>query len=87
MQHERVYAFLHIPVQAASNAVLATMRREYLLEVCRWSIFVNGFDYLCRTFVGWSMFFVSGFEEGPSIIPFSQVYWLYFVLDMILSKL
>ena len=32
MQHPRVYAFLHVPVQAASNNVLADMKREYTKE-------------------------------------------------------
>ena len=32
MQHPRVYAFLHMPVQAASNAVLGAMRRQYTIE-------------------------------------------------------
>ena len=36
MAHPRVYAFLHMPVQAASNAVLGAMRREYVVEdFCR----------------------------------------------------
>jgi threonylcarbamoyladenosine tRNA methylthiotransferase CDKAL1 len=36
MQHPRVYAFLHIPVQAASDAVLGAMRREYICDdFCR----------------------------------------------------
>ena len=36
MHDDRVYAFLHIPVQAASNAVLGSMRREYTVEdFCR----------------------------------------------------
>ncbi|XP_027228047.2 threonylcarbamoyladenosine tRNA methylthiotransferase [Penaeus vannamei] len=36
MQHPRVYAFLHVPVQAASNGVLADMKREYTVEeFCR----------------------------------------------------
>ncbi|MES1916002.1 MAG: Threonylcarbamoyladenosine tRNA methylthiotransferase, variant 2, partial [Cercozoa sp. M6MM] len=32
MQHPRVYAFLHLPVQAASDRVLHDMRREYTCE-------------------------------------------------------
>ena len=36
MQHPNVYSFIHIPVQAASDAVLATMRREYTADdFCR----------------------------------------------------
>jgi threonylcarbamoyladenosine tRNA methylthiotransferase CDKAL1 len=30
--HPRVYAFLHVPVQAASDKVLQDMRREYTLK-------------------------------------------------------
>lgn len=30
--HPRVYSFLHIPVQSASNAVLNDMKREYTIE-------------------------------------------------------
>ena len=29
LNHDRVYSFLHVPVQAGSDAVLADMRREY----------------------------------------------------------
>ncbi|EGD75297.1 cdk5 regulatory subunit associated protein 1 [Salpingoeca rosetta] len=32
LNHPRVYAFLHIPIQAASDAVLTTMKREYNCE-------------------------------------------------------
>ena len=32
MKHPSVYAFLHVPVQAASNAVLDKMKREYTVE-------------------------------------------------------
>ena len=29
LNHPRVYSFLHVPVQAASDSVLMDMRREY----------------------------------------------------------
>merc|ERR1712048_445527 len=32
LNHDRVYSFLHIPVQSASNKVLNDMRREYTCE-------------------------------------------------------
>jgi threonylcarbamoyladenosine tRNA methylthiotransferase CDKAL1 len=32
LAHPRVYSFLHVPVQAASDKVLQDMRREYTLE-------------------------------------------------------
>lgn len=38
LNHDRVYSFLHIPVQSASNAVLNDMKREYTIEQFRYTI-------------------------------------------------
>jgi len=38
LNHERVYSFLHIPVQSASNEVLNDMRREYTIEQFRHTV-------------------------------------------------
>ena len=35
LNHPRAYAFLHVPVQSGSNAVLETMKREYTVEQFR----------------------------------------------------
>jgi len=35
LRHPRCYAFMHVPVQSGSNAVLGTMRREYTIEQFR----------------------------------------------------
>lgn len=32
LNHPRVYAFLHVPVQCGSNPVLEKMNREYTIE-------------------------------------------------------
>jgi len=36
--HPRVYSFLHIPVQSASNAVLNDMKREYTIEQFKYTV-------------------------------------------------
>ncbi len=41
MQHPRVYAFLHLPIQSASDPILGAMRREYTR-----SDFCHVVDYL-----------------------------------------
>lgn len=32
LSHPRVYSFLHVPVQSASDSVLADMKREYCAD-------------------------------------------------------
>lgn len=32
LRHPRVYSFLHIPVQAGADEVLADMKRQYCIE-------------------------------------------------------
>ena len=32
LQHPGVYSFLHIPIQSASDGVLADMKREYVSD-------------------------------------------------------
>ena len=32
LNHPRVYSFLHVPVQSASDSVLADMKREYCAD-------------------------------------------------------
>ena len=32
LNHPRVYAFLHVPVQSASDSVLMDMKREYCID-------------------------------------------------------
>lgn len=41
LNHPRVYSFLHVPVQSASDSVLMAMKREYCQEDFR-----NVADYL-----------------------------------------
>ena len=32
LAHEKIYSFLHVPVQSGSDAVLGEMKREYCIE-------------------------------------------------------
>jgi tRNA A37 methylthiotransferase MiaB len=32
LRHPRVYSFLHVPIQSASDAILGLMKREYNCE-------------------------------------------------------
>uniref|UniRef100_A0AC35UAF2 tRNA-t(6)A37 methylthiotransferase n=1 Tax=Rhabditophanes sp. KR3021 TaxID=114890 RepID=A0AC35UAF2_9BILA len=47
LNHPRVYTFIHLPVQAASDAVLADMKREYTI-----SQFMELVDYLIENVPG-----------------------------------
>lgn len=52
-KHPRVYAFLHLPLQSASDAVLYSMKREYTQ-----ADFCHVVDYLrehVRTLVAWTL--------------------------------
>ena len=44
--HPNLYAFAHIPVQSASNAVLNDMRREYTIE--QFAALVDGLRAACQ---------------------------------------
>ncbi len=64
LNHPRVYAFLHIPVQSGSDAVLADMKREYSSEdFCKIVDFLRGkwgnygFDWFTKHVLSIGSFF------------------------------
>jgi len=61
MNHPRVYAFLHIPVQAGNNEVLDKMNREYTIEE-----FEQVCDYLIQHVPNMTIAtdIICGFPEG-----------------------
>ena len=49
LNHPRVYSFLHVPVQSASDSVLMDMRREYCCADFKHVVdFLRArFDFMC----------------------------------------
>jgi threonylcarbamoyladenosine tRNA methylthiotransferase CDKAL1 len=65
LNHPKVYAFLHIPVQSGSNAVLDKMNREYKVE---------DFNYVCGKFKFLQIFYEFYFFQ--CFLNFNKIYIL-----------
>ena len=61
LSHPRVYSFLHVPVQSASDNVLADMKREYSVDD-----FMHVVDFLKER---WESVFVTSLHLASTAFP------------------